>query len=379
MKESLIQSNKEIVIFCPSIEEGGVEKNLFTIGNYLSKNNIKVNIITANKNKKKFFNKNIIFCAPKTNFWNNKHRIFKAIVCAFFLIKNYYDKDCKILSFQSNLISILLANILNKQVIVRSNTSPKSYINNFIKKTVFSVLFKKADKIIVNSKVFKKDIDKLLNINSTLIYNPSINLRLINTQAKKKLNINFFNTKKKIIKIINVARLTKQKDHITLLKSLLFSKKKEFIRLVIIGKGPEEGKLKKFIKDNNLKKNVKMLGYKSNPFPYIKNSDIFILTSKFEGLPNVLLEAIALKKIVISTNCPTGPKEILLNGKGGYLFKTGKYISLANLIDNITNNISPALKKMNIAYKNLHRFEVNRNCRKYCNLINKLLIKNEFI
>ena len=197
MKESLIQSNKEIIIFCPSIEEGGVEKNLFTISNYLSKNNIKVNIITANKNKKKFFNKNIIFCAPKTNFWNNKHRIFKAFVCAFFLIKNYYDKDCKILSFQSNLISIILANILNKQVIARSNTSPKSYINNFIKKTVFSVLFKKADKIIVNSKVFKKDIDKLLNINSTLIYNPSINLRLINTQAKKKLNINFFNTKKK--------------------------------------------------------------------------------------------------------------------------------------------------------------------------------------
>ena len=173
--------------------------------------------------------------------------------------------------------------------------------------------------------------------------------------------------------------MTKQKDHITLLKSLLFCKKKEFIRLVIIGKGPEEGKLKKFIKDNNLKKNVKMLGYKSNPFPYIKKSDIFILTSKFEGLPNVLLEAIALKKIVISTNCPTGPKEILLNGKGGYLFKTGDYISLANLIENITNNISPALKKVNIGYKNLRRFEVNRNCREYFNFINESRIKNEFI
>ena len=376
MKESLIQSNKEIIIFCPSIEEGGVEKNLFIISNYLSKNNIKVNIITANRNKKKFFNKNIYFCAPKTNFWNNKHRIFKAFLCAFFLIKYYYDKDCKILSFQSNLISIILANVLNKQVIVRSNTSPKSYINNFVKRTVFSMLFKKADKIIVNSEVFKKDIDRLFNINSTLIYNPSINLRLINTQAKKKLNVNFFNTKTKIIKIINVARLTKQKDHITLLKSLLFSKKKELIRLIIIGKGPEEGKLKKFIKDNNLTKNVKMLGYKNNPFPYIKKSDIFILTSKFEGLPNVLLEAIALKKIVISTNCPTGPKEILLNGKGGYLFKTGKYISLANLIDSITNNTNPALKKANIGYKNLHRLEINKNCSKYYNLINKLLIKN---
>jgi glycosyltransferase involved in cell wall biosynthesis len=370
MKESLIQSNKEIIIFCPSIEEGGVEKNLFIISNYLSKNNIKVNIITANKNKRKFFNKNIIFCAPKTSFWNNKHRIFKAFVCAFFLIKNYYDKDCKIISFQANLISIILANILKKQIIVRSNTSPKSYINNFVKRTIFKVLFKKADKIIVNSKIFKKDIDRLLNINSTLIYNPSINLRLINTLAKKKVNFNFFDAKKNIIKIINVARLTKQKDHLTLLKSVLYSKKKELIRLTIIGKGPEKGKLMKFIKDNNLTKNIKMLGYKSNPFPYIKKSDIFILTSKFEGLPNVLLEAIALKKIVISTNCPTGPREILLNGKGGYLFKTEKYISLANLISTITNNINPALKKVSVAYKNLYKFEVNINCSKYYNLIN---------
>ena len=63
--------------------------------------------------------------------------------------------------------------------------------------------------------------------------------------------------------------------------------------------------------------------YTNNPFPYIKQADIFVLSSLFEGLPNVLLEAILLKNFIISSNCKTGPKEILDYGKGGLLFKIG--------------------------------------------------------
>ena len=74
--------------------------------------------------------------------------------------------------------------------------------------------------------------------------------------------------------------------------------------------------MQKFIEDNNLKNYVKLKDFIDNPFRLIKESDIFILSSKYEGLPNVLLEAACLKKLIISTKCPTGPKEILSNGKG---------------------------------------------------------------
>ena len=63
------------------------------------------------------------------------------------------------------------------------------------------------------------------------------------------------------------------------------------------------------------------MNFVENPFNLIKQTNIFILSSKYEGLPNVLLEALVLKKFIISSDCPTGPKEILLNGKGGLLFK----------------------------------------------------------
>ena len=64
------------------------------------------------------------------------------------------------------------------------------------------------------------------------------------------------------------------------------------------------------------------MGFNNNPYKYIKKSDFLILTSIYEGLPNVILEAIVLNKVVISSDCPTGPKEILKNGKYGILFKT---------------------------------------------------------
>ncbi len=73
-------------------------------------------------------------------------------------------------------------------------------------------------------------------------------------------------------------------------------------------------------KNYNLSNNVRLINYKPNPYPYIKQSDFVILTSLHEGLPNILLEAIALKKFVISSNCISGPKEILSNGKYRYLF-----------------------------------------------------------
>ena len=77
---------------------------------------------------------------------------------------------------------------------------------------------------------------------------------------------------------------------------------------------------------------VKLKNFVDNPFPLIKQTDLFVLSSKYEGLPNVLLEALVLKKFIISSNCSTGPKEILLNGKGGYLYNVENYNQLTEKI-----------------------------------------------
>ena len=84
-----------------------------------------------------------------------------------------------------------------------------------------------------------------------------------------------------------------------------------------------------------MNKNVKLLNFVENPYNYIKQTDLFILSSKYEGLPNVLLETLVIRKFIISSDCPTGPKEILSNGKGGLLFKNGDYKDLSKKLYSI--------------------------------------------
>ena len=124
----------------------------------------------------------------------------------------------------------------------------------------------------------------------------------------------------------------------TLLKAINLIKNKIKVNALIVGNGKEKKNLSNFLEKKKLKKIIKIINYKKNPYPLIKHSDVFILSSVYEGLPNVLLEAIYLKKFIISSNCPTGPKEILNNGKGGLLFKSKNYKELAKKIIYFHNN-----------------------------------------
>ena len=108
--------------------------------------------------------------------------------------------------------------------------------------------------------------------------------------------------------------------------------------MLFIGKGELKQKLVNYINNNKLTRRVKIINFKKNPFTLLKQADIFILSSKFEGLPNVLLEALILKKYIISSNCPTGPREILQNGKGGDLFNVNDYKKLSKLLLNYKKN-----------------------------------------
>ena len=140
-----------------------------------------------------------------------------------------------------------------------------------------------------------------------------------------------------------------------------------------MGKGFLKNKLIHYSKNNGLNNKIKFINFLSNPYPLIKQADIFILSSAYEGLPNVLLEALTLNKFIISTNCPTGPKEILLNGKGGLLFKVGDYNELTNKILYYLNNKKKCETMLKNAHNHLYRFDYNSNLQKYLNLVNKLI------
>ena len=364
------KDKKKIIFFMPSFEGGGVEKNIVLIANYFIKKKLNISLITTSKDAKKKIDKKVHFICPFNLSWNNYGRIPKYIICILLLFKEYKkDKNFKVFCFQGNILCIIFCKIFNLKVIIRPNSSPSGWSNNILKKIVFTKILSWADKIIVNSIEFKKQLKKYLNLNSVCIYNP-LNTFEIKKLSKKKINFSFFN--KNNLNLISIGRLVYQKDHITLLKSINLIKKKIKLKLLIFGEGDQKTNLINYIKKNNLNKIVKIKGRIENPYPYILKSDVMILTSRFEGLPNVLLEGLLLNKFIISSNCPTGPNEILDNGKGGMLFKVGDFSELGKKIlkYKIQKNKINNLKKFGV--RRLNRFDYKKNLDDYYNVLNNL-------
>jgi len=365
-------THKNLIVFIPSIEGYGVEKNLFIITNYLSKKFDKIILISTSKKYKNKFNNNISFLTPKSNFWKKGGRLRKYFICSLLLINYlFYNKDSLVFSFQANLYSTLISKVMRSKVVIRLNSASIGWSGNLLKKNIFKILFSLADKIIVNSLEFKKEIKNKFNIDTVCIYNP-LNKKEIFIKSKIKTKKIYY--KKNSLKIINVGRLVSQKNQIMLLKAVkyLSVKEKTNLELIIIGDGHMRSDLLNFITKNKLQKIIKIKKFNSNPFNLIAQADLFVLSSKFEGLPNVLLEAITLKKFVISTNCPTGPKEILLNGNAGLLCKTNDSVDLANKILFYLNNKKKCQKMLFLARKNLNRFDYDKNLNTYLKILNNL-------
>ena len=361
---------KKLIIFIPSIEGGGVEKNLFIISNYLKDKIKNISVITiSNKFKSRFLGK-IRFISPKSDFWNSIGRRKKFFVGLFLLfLEVLKDRNVLVFSFQGNIYCTLLCKLLGIKVIVRSNSAPDGWSQNKFKYLIFKYVLKSADRVIVNSLDFKKKFKTKFGISAECIYNP-LNKKEIIKKSKIKSKIKF---DKKKLKLINVGRYTNQKDQLTLLKAVNRIKNKIKFNLLLVGRGTEKKNLTRYIQKNNLSKHVKLINFQNNPFNLIKSSDVFILSSLYEGLPNVLLESQVLKKFIISSNCPTGPREILLNGKAGFLFNVGDYVKLSDLILYFSKNKKSLSKKILIGYKNLNRFDYSQNLKKYLNVINSLI------
>ena len=181
---------KKLIIFMPSIEGGGVEKNLFLISGYLSNKINEVCLITASKKKKKKFNKKIKLILPKFNFWDKLSRKMKYFICLILLFEQIIkDRNITILCFQANIYCIILCKVFNKKIIVRSNSSPSGWSNNFLKNIIFKLVLKRADLVLVNSIEFKKQLKDKFNVNAECIYNPLNKKEIIKKSKTKSLKI----------------------------------------------------------------------------------------------------------------------------------------------------------------------------------------------
>ncbi|MDA3838155.1 MAG: glycosyltransferase [Candidatus Delongbacteria bacterium] len=311
-------SKKNIAIIIPTFDIGGVSA-------------VAINLMKNLDDSK--FNKFFILYDGSINDYEINTKIidlrtptersfFKKISIQF---KRYFRlKKAKIdnkidisISFKDNTNLTNIFTRKNDKVIITVHTNPSkdySKLHGKIYKILINLFFKKSDKIVVVSEGIKTDLVDNYHIdkkNIQVIYN------FIDTKYIQQMNLEPIEEKYDHLfdqdkTIINVGRLSRAKGQWHLIRA--FSKVLEQIsnsKLLIIGDGDYSSYLNELITKLNLKNSVFLLGYQKNPFNYMKHSDLFVLSSIYEGFGLVLIEAMACGLPVISTNCRSGPEEII--------------------------------------------------------------------
>lgn len=305
-----------------------------------------------NIKKINFFKINIIKYLPKLGFLRSR---FSYIIVFFLTVVKLHnvlkkEKPEYLIVHLITYVPLFLLFFFNykTKIILRISGYPKL---NIFRKFYWNLISNKIHLVTAPTKLTMEYIkkQKIFSENKIVFLpDPAIYVKKINNLIKQKIDLPKDISKEN--SIISIGRLTKQKNQIFLIKNFpnLLKKYKD-LNLFILGDGECKNILQKEIDRNNLNSKVFLLGHIKNIFPFIKNSKMFILTSRWEDPGFVLIEAAYMNKTVLSSDCPNGPKEILNNEKNGFLFESNSKASFLKKFDEIQKSEkSVLLKKKNI-------------------------------
>lgn len=227
-------------------------------------------------------------------------------------------------------------------------------------------LYPLADCLVAVSHGVAKNLAQITGLSPErihVIYNPVITPQLYE-MAKEPVDHPWFKLGEPPV-ILAVGRLEDQKDFPTLIRAFALVHQKRPARLVILGWGPDRPQLEALIQELGIEQDVFMPGFVSNPYAYMAKASVFTLSSAWEGMSNVLIEAMAVGTPVVSTDCKSGPSEVLDNGKYGLLTPVGDSGALAKAILQILDgNFHP------IDSDWLNQFTVQASTQRYLDVLN---------
>tara|TARA_E500000178_G_C16893567_1_gene694687 strand:- start:255 stop:1130 length:876 start_codon:yes stop_codon:yes gene_type:complete len=229
---------------------------------------------------------------------------------------------------------------------------------NIIRKLIWKSVSGKIKFITCPTSDLKKDLERLNIFDCKKIYFlPDAIIRIENFKRETNLFLDKKIPKNKKI-ILSAGRLTHQKNYLYLIDEFFeFSKINDEFVLLILGDGEKKNKIMRFIKKRGVEDKVFLLGHKSNIYDFMRNSTAFILSSLWEEVGFVIVEAALCNSFVISSNCPNGPKEFLDKGKRGILFESNKKKALLNSLKNFST--------MNKNQIFQHKVRLKKEAKKY--------------
>jgi glycosyltransferase involved in cell wall biosynthesis len=233
------------------------------------------------------------------------------------------------------------------------------------------VLYRFAENIITVSEGIKSDLISAIGISPhriKTIYNP-IDLNRVNSLMHAPPGHPFFAEQKPVV--VAMGRMTAQKRFDILLNAFSRVILSTDARLIILGEGPERTRLENMVKDLGIEEKVSLAGFQRNPYALLAHADVFVLSSQYEGLPMAILEAMACGLPVISTDCRSGPTEILEDGQCGILVPVNDEAALAEAMTELLKDKKQREELSERGKERVRDFSVGKIVRQYEEIICK--------
>jgi glycosyltransferase involved in cell wall biosynthesis len=365
-------NSKKITILLPFFRDGGVERVMINLAQGFLDKNFEVDFLfmtdAVGPLKKEIpsevniveFHKSGVFGSTLSTIRYLRKNKTEVLLSAL--------TPANIVAILAKWISIKSVKVIISVPIAVHTTASTTPLKAKLRPLFYKFFYKKADAIVAVSKGVAEDL-LLFHIPANLIhtiYNPIISLD-IEKRSQEPVSHPWFGLNDVPV-ILAVGRLHKQKDFPTLLRAFAQVVRQQPARLIILGEGEERQMLNNLVKELNIENTVELAGFVQNPYSYMKSSNVFVLSSAWEGFGNVVAEALAVGTPVVSTDCPWGPAEILDHGKYGMLVPIGEPIAMANAIITMLNKHPDSI----LLKESAQRFSIPTITEEYINLINSL-------
>lgn len=327
--------NKKIVLFIRALHGGGAQRAMVRYANALSDRGYDTTVLVLNASGafKAELSDKVTLITLSAN------RILTAIPAIIKELKRIKPEVVMVTEPACN-IAMIIARYLSgieTRLLIREGLFPSvavkesPYFQTRLSYKLAPYLYKKADIIVAIASEMADDLSSFLNIpreKITLIpINPVVTPKLYEL-ANEKVNHPWLIEKNKPV-IISVGRLEAQKDFKTLVNAFCLLRKDVDCKLIIIGDGTLQEELTQQIKMSGYEDDIDLAGFSVNPFSFMSNADLLVLSSRYEGLPNTLIEALACGVPSVATDCKSGPRDIFDNGKFGLLVPVGDEVQMA--------------------------------------------------
>ncbi len=262
-----------------------------------------------------------------------------------------HKPECMLVAKHRAIIIAVLARMLagvNTRLVGRLGTNlsraleGKNALRKWLWHAPMRKLYPKVDLIIPVSEGVLDDVASITGLGSDklrVIRNPVITPEMYSL-AEEKIDHPWFAEGEPPV-ILGAGRFTRQKDFITLIKAFAKVRQQRHCRLLLLGHGALQGEYQALAAELGVAEDLSMPGFTSNPYPYMKQAMLFVLSSAWEGSPNVLSEALAQGTPVVATDCPSGPYEVLKGGKIAPLVAVGDVDAMADAILTTLENPPP--------------------------------------